>query len=104
MSVIVNNENFENEVLKSEVPVVIDFYADWCGPCKMMSPVLDEISDEMKNIKVVKINVDEAGTIAQDYNIMTIPAFVIVKDGQTKDMIVGAVPKELLIEKINGAL
>ena len=101
---IVNNENFEEEVLKSDKPVVMDFFAEWCGPCKMMLPVLDEIEAEMTNIKVVKVNVDEAGEIAQKYNIMTIPAFVVIKDGETKDMIVGAVPKELLIEKINAAI
>lgn len=101
---LVNNENFEEEVIKSDKLVVMDFYADWCGPCKMMMPVLDEIGEEMANIKVVKVNVDEAGEIAQKYNIMTIPAFVIVKDGETKDMIVGAVPKELLVEKINAAI
>ena len=92
-----NSENFENEVLKSTGKVLVDFYADWCGPCKMMSPVIDKISEEVENVKVGKVNVDEAGEIAQKYNIMSIPTIIIFKDGNPVRSFVGVTSKEVIL-------
>ena len=79
MSVVsINNNNFENEVLKSDRPVLLDFYADWCGPCKMVSPVVDQIASEYPEYKVVKVNVDEQPELASKFNIMSIPALFVV--------------------------
>ena len=96
----VNHENFEEEVLKSEKTVLIDFYADWCGPCKMMSPVIEAIAKENSNIKVGKINVDEEEELAIQYQVMSIPTFLIIKNGEVVDKIVGAVDKSVLEEAI----
>ena len=84
MSVIsLNEKNFEEEVLKSEKPVLIDFWASWCGPCRMMSPVVDEIAEEMKDeVKVCKINIDEEQNLAVKYDVMSIPTFIVIKEGR----------------------
>ena len=96
MSVLnITSENFEEEVMKSEKIVLIDFYADWCGPCKMMSPVVEALATEMADtVKVGKVNVDENQELAIKYNIMSIPTVVIIKDGETKRTLVGARDKE----------
>jgi thioredoxin 1 len=87
-------ENFDAEVLNSNVPVFVDFYADWCGPCKMMSPVIDKLADEFDGrIKVGKINVDDNPEIAARYGIMSIPNMKFFKGGQVVDEVVGAIPK-----------
>ncbi|MBR3673771.1 MAG: thioredoxin [Clostridia bacterium] len=100
-----NNENFKTEVLESNKVVLIDFYADWCGPCKMMSPVIDEIANEVsENVKVCKLNVDEAQDIAIQYNVMSIPTLVIIKDGKVVDTLVGLRAKSEVLESINNAL
>ena len=100
-----NNENFKTEVLESNKVVLIDFYADWCGPCKMMSPVIDEIANEVsENVKVCKLNVDEAQDIAVQYNVMSIPTLVIIKDGNVVDTLVGLRAKSEVLESINNAL
>lgn len=100
-----NNENFKTEVLESNKVVLIDFYADWCGPCKMMSPVIDEIANEVsENVKVCKLNVDEAQDIAIQYNVMSIPTLVIIKDGNVVDTLVGLRAKSEVLESINNAL
>ena len=75
-------ENFEQEVLQAEKPVLVDFYADWCGPCKMMSPIVDEIAEEESEIKVCNINIDQAMEIAQKYRVMSIPTFIAFKNGE----------------------
>ena len=86
--------NFDTEVLQSDLPVFVDFYADWCGPCKMMSPVIDKMADEFAGrIKVGKVNVDENGDLAVKYGIMSIPNMVFFKNGEVVDRIVGAIPK-----------
>ena len=86
--------NFDAEVLQSDLPVFVDFYADWCGPCKMMSPVIDKMADEFAGrIKVGKVNVDENGDLAVKYGIMSIPNMVFFKNGEVVDRIVGAIPK-----------
>ena len=98
----VTSENYENEVLKSEKKVLIDFYADWCGPCKMMSPVIDEIAEEMKEtIKVGKINVDENQDLAMEYGVMSIPTIVILKNGEVEKTFVGVTDKEEIKQALN---
>lgn len=94
----VTSETFETEVLKSKEPVLIDFFADWCGPCKMLSPIVDEIAQESEDIKVVKINVDESPDIAMDYRVMSIPTLIVIKDGQEKARSVGFVEKSKILE------
>ena len=88
-------KNFEEEVLKAEGKVLVDFYADWCGPCRMMSPVIDEIAEEMgDSIKVCKINIDEEQNLAVKYNVMSIPTFIVLKAGKEVDRSVGVQSKE----------
>ncbi len=101
MSVLkITSENFESEVINSKEPVMIDFFANWCGPCKMMSPVIDEIAEELQNIKVGKINVDENQDLAMKYNVMSIPTIVIIKDGKEIKRFVGVQDKENLIKDL----
>ena len=95
-----DESNFEAEVLKSDLPVFVDFYADWCGPCKMMSPVIDKLAEEFDGkIKVGKVNVDENGDLAVRYCIMSIPNMVFFKNGEVADRVVGAIPKPAMKEK-----
>ena len=103
MSVLnVTSENYESEILKSEKTVLIDFYADWCGPCKMMSPVIDEIAEEMKeNVKVGKVNVDENQDLAMEYGVMSIPTIVVLKNGEVQKTFVGVTDKEEIKQAIN---
>ena len=83
MSVInLNEANFETEVLGSDKPVLVDFYADWCGPCKMVSPIVDEIADERQDIKVCKVNVDKAQGLAMRFSVMSIPTLAVFKNGE----------------------
>ena len=86
-------DNFEQEVLKSEKPVLVDFYADWCGPCQMLSPVVDEVAEERDDIKVGKINVDEQMELAQKYGVMTIPTLLVIKNGEIANKHIGALSK-----------
>lgn len=98
----VTRENFEEEVLKADKKVLVDFYADWCGPCKMLAPIVEEVASEHDDLKVVRINVDNEERIAMDYQIMSIPTLVLIKDGKEVDRVVGAVQKkviETMIEK-----
>ena len=94
MSVVtVTQDNFENEVIKSSVPVLIDFWASWCGPCRMVSPVVDEIAEENTDVKVGKVNVDEQRELAAQFNVMSIPTLVVIKNGKIVNQMVGARPK-----------
>ena len=93
----VTDRNFKQEVLESEVPVLVDFWAPWCGPCRMVAPVVEEISDQYDGqVKVVKVNTDENPNVASQYGIRSIPTLMIFKGGQRVDMVVGAVPKTTL--------
>ena len=97
--------NFEEEALQSNIPVVVDFYADWCGPCKMMSPIIDELSEAYEGrVKIGKVNTDESRAVAAKYNVMSIPTIIIIKDGELVDTSVGALPKAILEEKIANLL
>ena len=95
-----DESNFDAEVLQSDIPVFVDFYADWCGPCKMMSPVIDKLAEEFDGkIKVGKVNVDDNGDLAVRYGIMSIPNMVFFKNGEVADRVVGAIPKPAMKEK-----
>lgn len=99
MEIKLSSENFEKEVLKSEKPVLVDFYADWCGPCNAMAPVIEELATELDGkAKVGKINVDENSDIAVEYNIMSIPTLIIFKNGKEEKRLVGLRDKEELLK------
>lgn len=97
-----NTENFEKEVINSEKTVLIDFWASWCGPCKMMSPVVDQIAEELNDsVKVCKVNIDEEQNLAVKYNVMSIPTFVVIKDGKEVGRTIGVQDKNDIINIIN---
>lgn len=93
----ITKENFENEVLQSDKPVLLDFWAVWCGPCRMVSPIVDEIANERDDIKVGKINVDEQSELAQQFGVMSIPTLVVMKNGEIANKAVGALPKDEIL-------
>ena len=97
-----SEKNFEAEVLKSAQPVLVDFWAEWCGPCKMIAPIIDQLSVELQGkMKIAKVNVDESPELAGQYNVMSIPSLLIFKGGKPVDQIVGAMPKDKLLAKLN---
>ncbi len=96
----ITSENFKKEVLESQEPVLVDFYADWCGPCKMLSPVVDEVAQENEDVKVVKINVDEAQDLAMEYKVMSIPTLVVIKNSREVARSVGVVDKSEIVEML----
>lgn len=87
-------ENFETEVLKSDVPVLVDFWATWCGPCQMVLPIIEELAEEMEGVKIGKVNVDEQIELAKEYRVMSIPTLIVFKNGKKANMAVGAKSKE----------
>ncbi len=98
-------ENFNEEVVNSKMPVLIDFYADWCGPCRMMGPVVEELAAEYEGkLKVGKVNVDQQPELAQKFGVMSIPYFAFLKDGKLQSDELGAVPKERLVSRIKAML
>ncbi len=105
MSKVFTDQNFEQEVLQSKLPVLVDFYADWCGPCKMMAPVIENLAVEYAGkIDVGKLNVDTSPSSAARYKVMSIPTMILFAGGEVKEMIVGAVQAKDLIQKLDQAL
>jgi thioredoxin 1 len=96
----VTEQTFEQEVLQSESPVLVDFWAEWCGPCHAIAPVLDQIAEEREELKVVKLNIDEQPAVAQRYGVMSIPTLILFKDGEPQAAAVGAMPKSMLEQRL----
>ncbi len=96
----ITKTNFESEVLKSEKPVMVDFWAEWCGPCKMLSPVVEQIESEISDIKVCKINIDDEGELALRYNVMSIPTLMFFKNGEIAGQLIGVHSKTDILAEI----
>ncbi len=94
----INKNNFQTEVMQSDKPVLLDFWAPWCAPCRMVVPIIEEIADERNDIKVGKINVDEQPELAAQFSVMSIPTLVVIKDGKTVNRATGAMPKNAILE------
>lgn len=94
-------DNFEKEVLQSEEPVLVDFWAEWCGPCKMLLPVIEELAGEVTNAKICKVNVDEQPELAQRYRVMSIPTLIVFKEGKDVKTVVGAQSKQAILKMLN---
>lgn len=104
MAVIeVNKDNFVSKVLSSDKPVVADFYADWCGPCKALRPILEELSGEREDVKFVSVNIDDEDELAEEYDVSSIPCVVVFKNGQEAARSIGIKPKDAIEEMIGGA-
>ena len=102
MSVMnINKNNFQEEVMNSEKPVLLDFWASWCGPCRMVSPIVDEIAEERNDIKVCKVNIDEQGELAAAFGVMSIPTLIVMKDGKIVNQTAGARPKGQILAMLN---
>ena len=101
MTVQVSDDSFEAEVLDSSIPVLVDFWAGWCGPCKLLAPVIDEIAADYEGkLKVCKFDVEKGGKVPSQYGVMSIPAVFIFKEGEVQEQIIGYVPREHIVEKI----
>ncbi|PKN75792.1 MAG: thioredoxin [Candidatus Cloacimonetes bacterium HGW-Cloacimonetes-2] len=101
MALMVNSQSFEAEVLKSEIPVLVDFWAPWCGPCKALNPIIEKVEAEVEGkVKIVKVNIDESPDIASKYSIMSIPTLLVFKDGVVADQLVGLVQKDKIMAKL----
>ncbi len=99
MSVInINQNNFQEEVIHSDKPVLLDFWAPWCGPCRMVGPIVEEIAQEREDIKVAKVNIDEQSELASRFKIMSIPTLMVIKDGKVVNQAVGARPKNAILD------
>ncbi len=105
MALVVKGNDFEEEVLKSEIPVLVDFFATWCGPCKMIAKMIDDLSGELDGkAKVVKVDIDEATDVVVKYGIRSVPTLMFFQQGEVVEQVVGAVPKDVLLEKIEGMM
>ena len=102
MALEVNEQTFAKEVLESSTPVLVDFWATWCGPCRMMTPVLEEIASEQTAVKICKVNVDDNPGLAEKYGVMSIPNFILFKNGKVEKQQIGATSKEAMLGFING--
>ena len=100
----VTDSNFDAEVLESETPVLVDFWAEWCGPCRVVAPVLEEINEEQANLRVVKLNVDDNQQTAARYDVMSIPTLIVFRNGEVATKIIGALPKKRLVQELEPAL
>src|ERR687883_1880041 len=100
----VTDANFAAEVLESETPVLVDFWAEWCGPCRVVAPILEEINEEQDNLRVVKLNVDENQLTAAKYEVMSIPTLIVFRNGEPAKKIIGAMPKKRLQQELEPAL
>ncbi|MBP5161293.1 MAG: thioredoxin [Alphaproteobacteria bacterium] len=101
---IITDENFAKEVLQSDKPVVVDFFAEWCGPCRQMLPVVAQIAEERTDIKIFKMNVDEAPKTPVEYGVQSIPTFILFKQGQAVDMLVGSATKSEIVQWIDSKI
>lgn len=99
-TIFVNNENFKSEVLESDMPVIVDFWAPWCGPCQMLGPIVEAIAEENSDIKVCKINIDENPDLASQFKIMSIPTLIVFKNGEVYKKTVGVISKSEILEMV----
>ncbi len=100
----VTDANFAAEVLESETAVLVDFWAEWCGPCRVVAPILEEINEEQENLRIVKLNVDENQETAARYDVMSIPTMIVFRNGDMATKIIGAMPKRRLVQELEPAL
>ena len=100
----VSDDNFQAEVVEAMHPVLVDFWAPWCGPCRLIAPSLEEINEEQENLRVVKLNVDDKQATAAKYNVMSIPTLLVFKNGSVVKTIIGALPKQKLVQELEPAL
>ena len=101
MITTITKDNFEKEIVKADKPVLVDFWASWCGPCRMLSPVVDEVSEEVGGVVVGKVNIDEQQDLASRYQVMTIPTLIVFRNGQEADRSVGVVPKQKILDMLS---
>lgn len=100
--IVITNKNFEEEVVKSEVPVLVDIWASWCGPCKMLSPIVDEVAKEAEGFKVGKINADDEGELAERFGVSSIPTLLVFENGKVVRQSVGFIPKDKVLALVKG--